>query len=169
MIYSLRKMIPNHLISNINDQDKIWIYQADRILTKSEVDAIQSQADAFAIQWTAHNQKLNAKAFVVFNLFLIFSVNEDLHQASGCSIDKSVAFIKQMNEHYAIDFLNRNKVAVLINESVEIFNLNELADKLTDHETLVFNNLITTGREIKSNWILPANNSWHQRFLNQTA
>jgi len=151
--------------SQIEDKDKIWVYQSNRTLTNEEVNVIQLQADNFTKQWAAHSKQLQAKAFVLFNLFLVLTVNEEEHQASGCSIDSSVAFVKSINQQFNIDLLQRNLVAAVVDEQIELIPLNNLGENISDASTLVFNNLITSGKEFKEKWITAIENSWHKRFF----
>jgi hypothetical protein len=157
--------LPQNIISGISDQDRIWIYQADRLLTASEVDYVQKELAAFTATWTAHNHQLKAKAFVVFNLFIILSVDEDVHQASGCSIDKSVALIKKLNQALITDFLQRTTVALLENEQIRLLSLNSISGETVDESSLFFNNLVTDGHGLKTQWIKRVGDSWLKRYL----
>ena len=49
--------------------------------------------------------------FVIFNRFLVVFVDEKIAQASGCSIDKSVHFVKQLEDEFHINFFDRTLIA----------------------------------------------------------
>src|ERR1700730_14538859 len=94
-----------------SENSRVWIYQSDKKLADAEVQEIQHYLDAFATQWTAHNHQLKAKAEIRYNRFLILIVDENQAGASGCSIDKSVNFMKQIEQQYNINLLDRFNLA----------------------------------------------------------
>ncbi|UPT69069.1 MAG: hypothetical protein M0D57_10815 [Sphingobacteriales bacterium JAD_PAG50586_3] len=73
---------------------RVWIYQADRLLTDSEQQMLAEASAQFVAQWSAHGTPLTAAAQVLNGYFLVLGVDEAQAQASGCSIDKSVNFVK---------------------------------------------------------------------------
>src|SRR5690606_12739531 len=91
--------------------NRVWIYQADRFLTDNEVADIDLLLQDFVAQWTAHGSALAGKSRVQYNLFLILEVDEAQTGASGCSIDKSVHFIKSLEQRFSVGFFDRMKVA----------------------------------------------------------
>ncbi len=94
-----------------SENSRVWVYQADRELTDREVQQVQIQLDNFTTGWTAHNNQLLAKAEIRYNRFLILIVDESRAGASGCSIDKSVNFIKQVEKEFNINLLDRFNLA----------------------------------------------------------
>jgi hypothetical protein len=48
----------------------------------------------FCIQWTAHGANLKAYGEVRHHRFIVMIVDETAAGASGCSIDKSIHFIR---------------------------------------------------------------------------
>lgn len=157
--------LPNHISSAISDTDRIWIYQADRFLTEQEVKIAQKELDDFTKLWTAHQHQLNAKAFVAFDLFVIIAVDENAYPATGCSIDKSVAFIKQLGEKLHTDLLQRTNLAWIEDNQIQISRLDSLGEVSLHEGTLIFNNLVTNGHELKNNWIVRVSDSWLKRYL----
>src|SRR4028119_2510680 len=88
-------------------QARVWIYQADRALTDAEVEALNPVLTRFVTEWTSHGQKLQASAQVFHNRFLVIGNNEDVNSPSGCSIDASVRFVKQLEEQLNVSLFNR--------------------------------------------------------------
>jgi len=156
--------IPQDILNQIEDHSRIWIYQAERFLSEEEALQIEAKAQAFVKQWTAHEQALHAKSFVLMNLFLVLSVDEHVHQASGCSIDKSVALIKQLNLDYGIDLLQRTNIAMVNQEAIEIVPLDRIMKEGVDGSVLFFNNLIQYGKQLKQEWLIKAEDGWLRRY-----
>ncbi len=146
-------MIP---FDQLEDKTKVWSYQADRLLTDIEVQWINEQLDPFLEEWAAHGTKLKAYGEVVNHAHLILAVDESDHNASGCSIDTSVRFIKQLEKELQLSFFNRLKMLTLSNGQFAYVNYADLSN-LPD-ETIVFNNTVSTLGEFKNSWKLPIKN-----------
>ena len=80
--------------NTLPQNSRIWIYQADREFTRVEVDLLQENAIAFIEEWTRHGAALKGSFALKYNRFLILAVDESFANASGCSIDASVRFVK---------------------------------------------------------------------------
>jgi len=149
---------------------RVWIYQADRFLTETEVSEIIALAQQFVASWTAHGSALAGKATVVENLFLVLEVDEEVAGVTGCSIDKSVHFIKGLGEKFNIDFFDRMRVSYIDVESrLQLANRDEFQtlvnSGVVDGETIVYNNLIQTSDELTTNWKIPFSQSWHSKVF----
>src|ERR1700743_2848690 len=94
-----------------SENSRVWIYQSDRELTNAQVLQLQVQLNNFTTGWTAHNNALKAKAEIRYNRFIILVVDESQAGASGCSIDKSVNFMKQVEQAYGINLFDRFNLA----------------------------------------------------------
>lgn len=152
------------------DESRIWIYQADRPFDQKDVNAINEEIDAFCTQWTSHNLALKAIGGVMHDLFVVLVVDESQSSASGCSIDKSVAFVKYLEQKYGRMLLLRDHVAWMdAKEAIHLTPLSELKHKLTegvmDMNTLVFDNLVTTRQDFLKRWTTPLGESWMRRFV----
>lgn len=93
--------------SNFPDHSRVWVYQADRLLTPTEQSWIMEQLEAFVPSWVNHGKHLTSTAFVDNDCHVVLVVNEAMIGASGCSIDSSVRFMKQLGNELGVDFFNR--------------------------------------------------------------
>jgi len=143
----------------------VWIYQSDKQLSDTEVNTLQQQLDSFTIGWTAHNNQLKAKAEIRYNRFIILIVDESQAGASGCSIDKSVNFMKQIEQQFGINLFDRFNLAYRSNEqilSVPRHTFEELlVNKTINTDTIVFNNMVQNLTELETKWEVPFKDSWH--------
>ncbi len=157
-------------LQHIQDTDRIWVYQANRFLTEAEIELIRTAGNAFVASWATHGKPLRANVAIAHNLFVIVSVDEEQAKASGCSIDKSVNWISTLGRDLHIDFLDRMQIAYKVEQNVvRIHPMNEFeqlaANGQIESSTLVFNNLVFNGKELKNAWNIPASESWHNRFF----
>lgn len=154
---------------NLPDNSRIWVYQANRKLSKQEVAEITEKTNEFLTKWTAHGAALEAALEIKYNRFIVIGLNQANASASGCSIDASVHFIQSLEKEYNIDLLDKMNVTFYSGEFIAykpLADFKKMAkDKSVSKNTVVFNNLVNTKAEYLENWEVPANESWHSRFL----
>lgn len=144
-------MIP---FDQLPDNARLWSYQSDRKLTPTEKAWLEEILPPFLQEWAAHGAKLNAYGAVLGDHHLVLVVHEDQANASGCSIDSSVRFIKQIEKELGISFFNRLKMLV-DNGQEEFFTSYAELDQL-DPNALVYNNMVMTVGDWKKSWKVPA-------------
>jgi hypothetical protein len=144
---------------------RVWVYQSTTELTAEQTAHIQQRLNTFTQSWTAHNNQLKATGVIQYKRFLVLVVDESQAGASGCSIDKSVNFMKQLEQEFHITLFDRFNLAyrqgseilsVPRNEFEELIKTGEITE-----DTVVFNNLIQTLDELETKWEVPLKDSWH--------
>jgi len=152
-----------------SQNSRVWIYQSDRQLNDAEAKQLQQQLNNFTAGWTAHNHQLKAKAELRYNRFIVLIVDESQAGASGCSIDKSVNFLHQVEQAYGIDLFDRFNFAYRSGEAVLSTNRAGFEDLLKqgaiNSNTIVFNNLVQNLAELETKWEVPFKDSWHPRLF----
>ena len=152
------------------DTSRLWIYQAERELTEPEIAFIRETSSLFIKEWTAHGNDLKASFEVLYNRFLIITLDENVSQASGCSIDASVNFIRTLESELGISLLNNDKVAFMIEEDIELLPVHGLrskvAEKMVLPSTKVFNNTVQNLGDFKEKWLVESGETWLNRFFN---
>jgi hypothetical protein len=154
---------------NLPVESKIWIYQSNRRFTDDELNEIDAELLSFVDSWAAHGTELEASYVLKYNRFIILAVNQEIQMATGCSIDKSVSFIQEIEKKYAVDLLDKMNVTFKLGEHIAhktLIDFKKMAkDKAVSENTIVFNNLVNTIEEWSDNWEVPAKESWHSRFF----
>jgi hypothetical protein len=153
----------------ISENSRIWIYQADRELTDPELQDIQIQLDEFTASWAAHGHALAAKGEIRYHRFLILSVDEEKAGVTGCSIDKSVALMKNFETQFGIQLFDRMQVAYWDGDRINTFRKGDLAKMMAEgairEESIIFNNLIERYGELNTAWEIPLKDSWLNRLM----
>src|SRR6202012_3823923 len=102
--------------------------------------------NGFTTAWTAHNNQLKAKGEIRYNRFIILVVDESQAGASSCSIDKSVRFVKQLEDQFGINLLDRFNLAYKEGSEVLSAPRHEFEEKIKQGainiETTVYNNMV---------------------------
>ncbi|MHC9087124.1 ABC transporter ATPase [Tenacibaculum sp. IMCC1] len=148
---------------------RVWVYQSDREFTQEEIELISAKALLFIDNWTRHGDDLKGSFTIKYNQFLVLGVDENFNNVSGCSIDASVRFIQELEKELELDLMNKMNVSFKDGDNINIVKLPEFQNfakeqKITA-ETVVFNNMVNTKGDFETKWEVPANQSWHARFL----
>jgi hypothetical protein len=155
---------------NISEQSRVWIYQADRILNPQEAKLIQQKLNNFTSQWLAHGQELSAMGEIRYNQFIILSVDEQQVGATGCSIDKSVKVMKEIEQEFSINLFDRFIIAYREGNDIKTCSRKEFEELLSlgqiTSETVVFNNMVSSRKELIDKWEIPMKSSWHAQVFN---
>ena len=154
----------------LSPQAKVWIYVASRRLSPEEMAWIQARAQAFLAQWQAHGAPLRAALEVREGYFLFLAVDESQTVASGCSIDRSVAFIRELGQALDVDFFDRMRFAYRdARGSVQVLDSQAFSQAYAqgklNTKTKVFNPLCQTLQDLEQGWELELEQSWHKNFI----
>ena len=140
------------------------------MLDSSLISQIEFDVKNFLNNWTSHNLEMKSSYKVLHNLFLIISVENNFSNPSGCSIDKLINFIKNINQTYNIDFLNRLNISFRHGNKIKVVDLiefkNLILNGIINSDTIVFNNMVKTKAELNENWETKASESWHKKYFN---
>ncbi len=154
---------------NFSDDSRVWIYQADRPFSSAEAQRIQVNLDRFTATWDTHGKSLKAAGKVMHERFIVLIVDESAVAISGCSIDKSVHLMQALGKELGLDLFNRLGLAYWQGEEIKVGHKSELkklvADGNLSPDTLVFNNLISSKKELETSWQIPLSESWAARFV----
>lgn len=139
---------------------RIWVYQSNRQLTDNEASTIENYLKPAVNQWAAHGSSLLASAKVLHNRFVIIALDQSFNEASGCSIDASTRWFKELGETLNVDFFDRSQ-AYLDGAEIKTFSVFQskkaVESELISPETIIFNNvnLVTLG-DLSSKWQIKA-------------
>ncbi|MEN8788474.1 MAG: ABC transporter ATPase [Flavobacteriaceae bacterium] len=156
-------------IDQLPETSRVWIYQSDRKFSDEEVESIEAALDNFIQAWTAHGKDLKAGFEIRYHRFIVIALDQAHTAASGCSIDASVHFIQSLEQKFNLDLLDKMNVTFKQGEYIaykSLMDFKKMAkEKAISAKTVVFNNLVTDIREYRDHWEVPAEESWHKRFV----
>jgi hypothetical protein len=147
---------------------KVWFYFITRPLTEDEKQIFQIEKVNFLSNWNTHGKQNSADIQILEDkVLMIVADNED--GVSGCSIDKSVAWIKHLSSIWDIDLLDRNWVVYVDQDKrsvlckLNLFWAKRKANEIED-STLIWDTTVTTLESFNAAFILPFSESWHARM-----
>jgi hypothetical protein len=156
-------------LSLLSPSSKTWVYTSTRAFSATEAADIQNKITAFTAGWNSHKVELTAAGALLYNRFVVLMVDESQVGVSGCSIDSSVKFIKELGAAYHTDFFDRLYICYKNGDEIIGCNQETFSEKVSlgeiTEDTLVFNNLVQTKQEWENNWLIPFGKSWMKRFF----
>lgn len=149
---------------------KVWVYQAENVLSKKTIEEILSMGTEFIHSWESHGSEIPASIDVFYNQFVVISADDCGDTLCGRAKDGQLKMMKEMESSLGLSLTNRMITSYKKEEKIETISFNEfknLAKKgEINKETIVFNNLVETKNDFLKKWETPAQNSWHNQFLN---
>jgi hypothetical protein len=77
--------------------------------------------------------------------------------------------IKVIEEKFKVDMFNRQSLAFLVKDKVQILPLNQVNYAVENNfitpDTIYFNNLVQTKEELLTKWMIPVKESWLAKKL----
>lgn len=148
--------------------NRAWAYIISKPLNEEDQEQLNEMGKVFVKSWTAHDLQLSAEFKIYKKRILLVTVNEQVHNASGCSIDKLVRFIKEAESRFKIELLNRLLVAYKQGETLEIIHSSKIKDLLEQNilneDSIILNTAVGTEQELL-NWEQPLKETWLSKYL----
>lgn len=155
-----KSMIP----ADFADHARVWVYQSNRPFSEKEHKEIEEQLYHFYSQWLSHGEPVKGWAGLLFNRFIVIMADETATHVSGCSTDGSVRVIKSLEKQYSINLFDRMSITFLVKDQAELLPFQQVQyaiDKgYITSDTLVFNNIVGTKKELLEKWLVPLKESW---------
>ena len=148
--------------------NRVWTFIISKTLSKEELNSLNDLGNKFVLGWTAHEQQLTASFEIIGDKIIVVKVNENVTEASGCSIDKLTRFIKETEKLFSIELLNRLLVAYKTNTGIEIVHSSKIKELLAENKisenTIVYNTSVSNQKEF-NNWEQELKNTWLSKYL----
>jgi len=149
---------------------RIWVYQADRKLNKSELTFVEDVLQKFCEIWNTHGSLMPTSFDIRFDQVIVLAVDESQLGASGCSIDSSVRILRNIEQELDINLLDQGKVAYLSDgNKLEVSQALGIKSKVTEGilqaDTIVLNPVVQRKSDLEKNWLISAKESWLNKFF----
>ncbi len=149
---------------------RVWVYPISRTLTDHEAAQVEAMLEEFVQKWLSHQREVHGSGLVLENRFIILSADESMTDVSGCSIDSSVRFIREVEQTFGVSCFDRSRLyfqdasgAIV---SLDFREIREAWDKgMINEQTYLFNLQAAHVEDIRSRWTLPLTATPYARFL----
>lgn len=158
------------LPAGFDDRSRVWVYQSTRPFTDEQAREIDEQILQFAEQWQVHGKPVKGWGKLLFNRFVVMMADETFEAISGCSTDSMVRVIKSIERQYDCNLFDRLSITFLVKDKAEVLPMGQVQYALDkgyiNADTLLFNNLVATKKEMETQWLQPLSASWMAGKLN---
>lgn len=150
--------------ADFHDNSRVWVYQSSRLFSMGEAFELETILNDFTANWLSHGTPVKGYANLLFGQFIIFMADETATGVSGCSTDSSVRVVKEIEARFKVNMFNRQQLAFIVKDKIQLLPLAQLNYALDNNfiqpDTLYFNNLVATKKELLENWLIPVQQSW---------
>ena len=148
---------------------RVWIYQCDRLLNNEDAEAITQKLQQFISNWQAHGTDLKASFKLPYKRFIVIAADQEHYAPTGCSIDASVAVIREIEQEFNLNLFDRMTIAFKKDEEIETFKMNQIkqlaGDGALNANSITFNNLVENVGQLATAWEVPAKETWLSRYF----
>ncbi len=158
-----------HPLDALPDTARIWLYTASRPLTDDDIRTADEALRAFAEGWAAHGAPVHGYAGVRERAFLLFAADEARTAVSGCSIDSSVAAVRELGARLDVDFFQRLNLALRTDGGPRLLHRDKLAAAAENGtigpQTPTYDPMVQTLGQWRTAWVKPLRATWAGAFL----
>lgn len=148
---------------------RVWVYKSEVPLGIERRAMVLERGRAFTGGWAAHGAPLDAAVDVLHDRFVVIGVDEEQARASGCSIDKSVRFVQELERDLGLRLTDRMVVLYERDGTVQACRVPEIEGLLKSGvltaDTIVFDDLVGTKGDLDARFRVPLRSSWMARYL----
>ena len=153
---------------SLEKNSRVWVFQSLDFIDDRLVEEIKEKISSFLSKWKSHQKDFKSSFEIRYNTFIIIAADEG-NLVSGCSIDSLINFIKDLENSYELQLLDKLHVKYIENGKIITQHLNQFkiyCQGLGKNDNLVvFNNLVKDINELENNWQVNIKDSWHNRFI----
>ncbi|MBL7767179.1 MAG: hypothetical protein JNJ58_13855 [Chitinophagaceae bacterium] len=160
MIHDFTGLLPD----DFSPESRVWIFQSNRSFTDIEELQINEQLLNYYLQWKSHGKEVKGWAKLLFNQFIVVLADESYSGVSGCSTDDMTRLIKSFERQYQVNFFDRMTLTFLVDGQAQPLPYNQVQYALEkgfiETDTPLFNNLVDRLETLRTEWLIPLNQSW---------
>ena len=163
-----------HLLpAGFSPLSKVWIYQSSRLFSMAEAVEVEDVLNNFTSVWVSHGAPVKGFSILLFGQFIILMADETDTTVGGCSTDTSTRMIKELEKRFDINLFDRTTLAFIIKDKLQLLPLAQvnyaIENGFINKDTLFFNNIVVTKKDLQENWLIPVEKSWLSKRLSLKA
>ena len=150
------------------DSSRIWIYQAQRDLIPLEISKITDFLQTSVHNWESHGKSIKGSFKIFYNRILVIGAVNGFDEVSGCSIDSSTRWLKQIGSEAGIDFFDRS-VPYFSADEIKYFPIFQIRKYINENiisaDTYLLNHQVDTMGGLTKHWKVKASDSPFARYF----
>lgn len=154
----------NATLNQISPYARLWFYNIPRALTPEEIHVFENLRSDFLPSWNTHGKSNQGDVWLVEDRLIVVLGWNDFEPISGCSIDKSVGFIRQLMQEFQLDLMDRMWVYFHKDDQWQQAKIHQFWAMRKAHEinddTLILDTTIPDYSQFNQ-WVKRLGDSWH--------
>ena len=91
---------------SLEKNSRVWVFQSLDFIDDRLVEEIKEKISSFLSKWKSHQKDFKSSFEIRYNTFIIIAADEG-NLVSGCSIDSLINFIKDLENSYELQLLDK--------------------------------------------------------------
>ena len=150
------------------DSSRVWFYQTNKKLTESESEVAIDFLTRSIDSWVTHGMPMKGSFNLLHGRVLLIAADVDFQSPSGCSIDSSTRWLKDLGASLNVDFFDRS-VGYFEDNELQFFSFFDSKKKVQSGvlkpESQVLNHQIGTMADVKNKFTVAATESFLKRHF----
>lgn len=150
------------------DNSRVWMYQSNRKLDEVESEELYRFLRNSIGNWVTHGMPMKGSFRLLHNRILLIAADQDFQSPSGCSIDSSTRWLKELGSSLNVDFFDRS-IGYLIDGELQFMAFfdakKNIQSGLIQPDTKIINSQITNKLDAVNNLTIPASESFLKRHF----
>jgi hypothetical protein len=159
-------------LESFSNNSPVWIFYASDAVKSESLQEINNLLDSFLGSWASHGSSLFAAYQWYHDRILVVAVKEEVHAASGCSIDKLTQTIRQIDASLHTDLLNRSKLLAKCKDGAfEAFPVSQASQWVSENGHRVdwiLQGHLNTLMDWKNAGMVALQDSWLKKYLKES-
>ena len=109
---------------SLEKNSRVWVFQSLDFIDDRLVEEIKEKISSFLSKWKSHQKDFKSSFEIRYNTFIIIAADE-ANLVSGCSIDSLINFIKDLENSYELQLLDKLHVKYIENGKIITQHLNQ--------------------------------------------
>jgi hypothetical protein len=114
------------IFENFSPNNKVWIYISNYSIDQLLHNNLNKKFNDFFVDWKSHGEKIKGEFKVIDNYIIALTATVINGSMCGRAVDAQVRLMKELDQEFQLDLLNRNKMAYLSEEKIKIFDFKDL-------------------------------------------
>lgn len=151
------------------DHAKVWLYPSVDFFEGGLKSDIENEIKTFVTEWLSHQREVKGSSEIFVNGIICLAADQTDFDVSGCSIDSSYRFIRDLEKKYQLSLFERDLVFYKTAEGdIGLTKIDELEiifnQGIITEETEIFNLQAQTVEQLRNAWI-PIKDTPYSRFM----
>lgn len=135
------------IFSTLSPTSKVWVYISFNSLDSNLKEKIKLSFNTFISSWESHGNQVKAQMKFIKNNVLVVGAQHQGTHICGRAVDDQVRWVDRISKDCNVDLLNRNNIAFLFSDSLQIYDFKNIAELVKDgtisSSTLYINSFCT--------------------------